>query len=267
MKSKDPSGGGSYLRGSMHKMGAIIVDDEPNARQALSGLLEENFSEVEVLASCKDVPEAVKAIHKYKPDVVFLDIEMPGYSGFELLDFFDEQQVGFKIVFVTAYSDYSLRAFEIAAVDYILKPVRPDHIARALKKIGMDNHSQQEEAEHYRVLKENMHHPQEKKIVLQTAETIYIVRLDDILYMQADGSYTRIHTQSHGVLTITKKLIDFEYLESAGSFLRSHRSYIVNLNHIKKVDKKDFILIMNDDSEVYLAQDKKNLLLDRLATI
>ena len=248
----------------MQKIRAIIVDDEPNARRALRGLLEENFGQVEIVADCKNVPEAVKMINKLKPDLVFLDIAMPGYSGFELLDFFDEQHLYFKIIFVTAYSEHSLRAFETSAVDYILKPVRLEHIARALKKINPEelvNENRQ-----YRVLKDNFSNQQDKKIVLQTAETIFVVRMEDIIYLQAEGSYTRFYTTSHGVLTITKKLIDFEYLESTGPFFRTHRSYLVNLNHIKKVDKKEFIVIMNNDAEVYLAQDKKNQLLEKIIT-
>ena len=248
----------------MQKIRAIIVDDEPNARRALRGLLEENFSQVEIVADCKNVPEAVKMINKLKPDLVFLDIAMPGYSGFELLDFFDEQHLYFKIIFVTAYSEHSLRAFETSAVDYILKPVRLEHIARALKKINPEelvNENRQ-----YRVLKDNFSNQQDKKIVLQTAETIFVVRMEDIIYLQAEGSYTRFYTTSHGVLTITKKLIDFEYLESTGPFFRTHRSYLVNLNHIKKVDKKEYIVIMNNDAEVYLAQDKKNQLLEKIIT-
>ncbi len=246
----------------MQQIRAIIVDDEPNARRALRGLLEENFGQVAVLAECKDVPEAVKTIHKLKPDLVFLDIEMPGYNGFELLDFFDENSMHFKIIFVTAYSDYSLRAFEISAVDYILKPVRAEHLERALKKIVLDKPVS--ESIQYKVLKDNFTNHLDRKIVLQTAETIFVVKMDDIIYMQADGSYTRFYTTTHGVLTITKKLIDFEYLENSGPFFRTHRSFIVNLNYIKKVDKKEFILIMHNDAEVYLAQDKKNLLLEKI---
>ena len=246
----------------MQQIRAIIIDDEPNARIALKGVLEENFPQVEILAECKDLPDAVKTIHKLKPDLVFLDIEMPGYNGFELLDFFDDHNLQFKIIFVTAYSDYSLRAFEISAVDYILKPVRAEHIERALKKINLEYITSQKEQ--IKVLKDNFTNQLDKKIVLQTAETIYVVKMDDIIYLQADGSYTRFYTTSHGVLTITKKLIDFEYLENCGPFFRTHRSYIVNLNFIKKVDKKEFVLIMHNDAEVYLAQDKKNGLLEKI---
>jgi two-component system LytT family response regulator len=245
----------------MQKTKTIIVDDEPNARMALRGLLEENFPEIEVLAECEDVPEAVKAIHKLKPALVFLDIEMPGYSGFELLDFFDEKQVNFRIVFVTAYSEHSLRAFEASAVDYIMKPVRLEHISRAIKKMSQPDAT---ESSRYQVLRENIGPKTDKKIVLQTAETIFVVRLEDVLYMQAEGSYTRFYTSTHGTLTITKKLIDFEYLENSSTFFRAHRSYIVNLDHIKRVDKKETMLIMDNDDKVYFAQDKKNQLLERI---
>lgn len=251
-----------YLRPRMQQIRSIIVDDEPNARMALRGVLEENFSQVEILCDCRNVPDAVKAINKYKPDLIFLDIAMPGYSGFELLDFFEEQNISFKIIFVTAYTEHSLRAFESSAVDYILKPVRVEHIARALKKLNLE--APADETRQYKVLRDNFSNQSDKKIVLQTAETIYVVRMEDIIYLQAEGSYTRFHTTSHGVLTITKKLIDFEYLEESGPFFRTHRSYIVNLNQIKKVDKKDLTLVMNNDAEVYLAQDKKNLLLEKI---
>ena len=243
----------------MELIKVIIVDDEPNARKALRGLLNDNFEEIQIVADCSNVPEAVKTINKYKPDLVFLDIDMPGYSGFELLDFFDEEQIWFKIIFVTAYSQHSLKAFESSAVDYILKPVRLEHMRRAIKKSNfLPSDSIQ-----YKVLRDNLSQQQDKKVVLQTSETIYVVNQDDIIFIQAEGSYTKIVTVTHGVLTITKKLLDFEYLETDGPFFRTHRSYLVNLNHVKKIDKKDFVLIMSNEAQVHLAQDKKNQLIER----
>jgi two-component system LytT family response regulator len=243
----------------MELIKVIIVDDEPNARKALRGLLNDNFEEIKIVADCSNVPEAVKTINKYKPDLVFLDIDMPGYSGFELLDFFDEEQIWFKIIFVTAYSQHSLKAFESSAVDYILKPVRLEHMRRAIKKSNfLPSDSIQ-----YKVLRDNLSQQQDKKVVLQTSETIYVVNQDDIIFIQAEGSYTKIITVTHGVLTITKKLLDFEYLETDGPFFRTHRSYLVNLNHVKKIDKKDFVLIMSNEAQVHLAQDKKNQLIER----
>lgn len=243
----------------MNPIKAIIVDDEPNARKALRGMLNEHFEEVLVLADCGNVPEAVKMINRFKPNLIFLDIDMPGYSGFELLDFFDEQQIWFNIIFVTAYSEYSLKAFESSAVDYILKPVRLEHMKRALRKINFNVPSPIQ----YKVLRENFNLQNERKVVLQTSETIYVVNQDDIIFIQAEGSYTKIVTVSHGVLTITKKLAEFEYLETDAPFFRAHRSYLVNLNHIKRIDKRDFLLVMSNEAQVQLAQDKKALLIER----
>jgi len=243
----------------MNPIKAIIVDDEPNARKALRGMLNEHFEEVLVLADCGNVPEAFKMINRFKPDLIFLDIDMPGYSGFELLDFFDEQQIWFNIIFVTAYSEYSLKAFESSAVDYILKPVRLEHMKRALRKINFNVPSSIQ----YKVLRENFNLQNERKVVLQTSETIYVVNQDDIIFIQAEGSYTKIVTVSHGVLTITKKLAEFEYLETDAPFFRAHRSYLVNLNHIKRIDKRDFLLVMSNEAQVQLAQDKKALLIER----
>ena len=243
----------------MNPIKAIIVDDEPNARKALRGMLNEQFEEVLVLADCVNVPEAVKMINRFKPDLIFLDIDMPGYSGFELLDFFDEQQIWFKIIFVTAYSEYSLKAFESSAVDYILKPVRLEHMKRALRKVNINSPSPIQ----YKVLRDNFNLQNERKVVLQTSETIYVVNQDDIIFIQAEGSYTKIVTVSHGILTITKKLAEFEYLETDASFFRAHRSYLVNLNHIKRIDKRDFLLVMSNEAQVQLAQDKKALLIER----
>lgn len=130
---------------------------------------------------------------------------------------------------------------------------------RALRKINFNVPSPIQ----YKVLRENFNLQNERKVVLQTSETIYVVNQDDIIFIQAEGSYTKIVTVSHGVLTITKKLAEFEYLETDAPFFRAHRSYLVNLNHIKRIDKRDFLLVMSNEAQVQLAQDKKALLIER----
>jgi two-component system LytT family response regulator len=243
---------------------AILVDDEQMARTVLRGILEENFAEnIDIVAECKDVPEAVKAIHKHKPEVVFLDIEMPTYNGFDLLEFFEEGQIHFKIIFVTAYSEYSLQAFEISAVDYLLKPVRVEAVARALRKME-NSPALPDENKHYQTLLENLQQPQDRKIILQTTDNVYIVSLSDIVYIEAEGSYCQFHTDTQGIILVSKRLAQFEYLEQMGGFFRTHRSYMVNLDKIQRIDKRNFTILMSNGKEVGLSQDKKNELLERL---
>lgn len=244
---------------------AILVDDEPMAISALKGLLEEQFEEVNIIGEADNVPDAVRMIQKLKPDVVFLDVEMPEYNGFDLLDFFQIEQLDFQIVFITAYSQYSLQAFEISATDYLLKPVRAEHLARAIQKIKKNTPQKMA----YQVLKDNLHEEKEaeQKIILHTTESIFIVKLADIYYLEAQGSYTKFVTKSHQDLLISKKISDFSFLEESSVFFRSHRSYIVNIQKIIRIDKKESMLDMENQQSVYFAQDKKKALLERLSNM
>ncbi|MCS6822633.1 MAG: response regulator [Microscillaceae bacterium] len=241
----------------------IIVDDEPMARAVLRGIIQDNFPEVEICKECKDVPEAVKAIHAYKPDVVFLDIEMPNYTGFDLIDFFEPTQINFHIIFVTAYSEYSLQAFEISAVDYLLKPIRTEQLARALKKVMQQ--SKQQTNLNYKVLQENLQDSSEQKIVLHTADAVYVVKFSDLIFLQADGGYTRFFTSEQGEIMISKGLSHFEALILQDKrFFKTHRSYIINTEKINRIDKKRAVVIMSNQQETALAQEKRAELLEKL---
>lgn len=239
-------------------MKVIIVDDEVNARLALRGILEENFPNIAILAESKDVPSAVTAIHKHKPDLVFLDISMPGYSGLELLKFFDESQISFKIIFVTAFSEYAINAFELSAVGYILKPVRVDALEKALQKVKNDNVN---DAEKLKTLQNNMENPLDKKVALNTGDGITFLELRNILYLKADGSYTHFYTTDRHRITVAKKISDFERLEAMGNFMRIHRSHIVNLSRIQKILKQDggMVIMENGDTLSISAERKNNL--------
>jgi two-component system LytT family response regulator len=240
-------------------MKAIIVDDEPMARMALRSILKMHFPQVEVLAECKNVPEAVKQINDLRPQVVFLDIEMPEYTGFDLLNFFRPEHIDFEIIFVTAYNEYALRAFEISAVDYLLKPLQVEQLERALKRLKV-----QPDTRKYEVLKENINSAEDKKIVLQNTESAFVVQISDIVFLEAQGSYTNVVTHSHPDILISKKISHFDFLEQLPSFFRSHRSYLINLQHVKRINKKDFTIEMDNQRSAYLAQDRKNTLLEAL---
>lgn len=240
-------------------MKAIIVDDELNARLALRGIIEENFPEIKIVAENADVPNAVKSIHSFQPELVFLDIAMPGYSGLELLKFFDEKTINFKIIFVTAYTEYAINAFELSAVDYILKPVRIDALQRALSKVN-DIKSN----ESLKVLQSNLDVPQNKKIALNTGDGITFIELQDILYLKADGSYTHFFISNKNKITVSKKIAEFERLEVVGNFMRIHRSHIINLERIQKILKQDGgTVIMDNGDELSISIDRKSSLLEK----
>lgn len=240
-------------------MRAIIVDDELNARHALRGIIEENFPEIEIVAENPDVPNAVKSIHSFQPELVFLDIAMPGYSGLELLKFFDEKNINFKIIFVTAYTEYAVNAFELSAVDYILKPVRIDALQRALSKVNVTK-----SIESLRVLLNNFDVPQHKKIALNTGDGITFIELQDILYLKADGSYTHFYISNKNKITVSKKIAEFERLEIVSNFMRIHRSHIINLERIQKILKQDGgTVIMDNGDELSISTDKKAALLEK----
>lgn len=241
------------------KTSCIIVDDELNARLSLRGILEEDFPHVEILAEAKDLPEAVKAILKHTPEIVFLDIEMPGFSGLSILDFFEKDEINFKIVFVTAYSEYAINAFELSATDYLLKPIRQSHLERALKKL------EEGKPVDYNILRNNLEPDSRKKIAISTNDGISLINLDEILYIKAEGSYSDIFLTENRKIFTSKRLIDFEKLEQMGPFLRIHRSHIVNATHIHKITKQDrSTIILSNGDELSVAQDKKNALLNMM---
>lgn len=237
------------------KIKAIIIDDEERARRVLSLMLEEYCSDtVEVLSLCESVPEGVLEINRKKPDVVFLDIEMPDYSGFELLEFFKD--VDFEIVFVTAYNKYAVRAFDVSAVDYILKPVRIDKLESAVKKlqrkIQLTMHDRLE------LLKTNLQTEQIKKIAVPVSDGLIMVKVDEVSQIDADGSYSKLHLIDGSNMLISKKLKYFEdLLISHPMFFRVHRSYIINLSFVKKYNRHDSEITLDNNQIVKVARDNK----------
>jgi two-component system LytT family response regulator len=193
--------------------------------------------------------------------LVFLDISMPGYSGLELLKFFDESQITFKIIFVTAFSEYAINAFELSAVGYILKPVRIDAFAKALHKVRIDSDN---DLEKLKTLQINMENPLDKRVALNTGDGITFLELNNILYLKADGSYTHFYTTDKHRITVAKKISDFERLEAMGNFLRIHRSHIVNLSRIQKILKQDGGMVIMENGEILsISAERKNNLYNK----
>lgn len=239
---------------------AIIIDDEEMARTLLSGMINEYVPEITIAELCKDLASGVKAIHKHKPDIVFLDIEMPGHSGLELLDFFDPESVNFSIIFVTAYNQYAIQAFKLSAVDYLLKPIEVEDLTKAIELFKINRQRTQLAG-----LKHNLSSHKNKKIGLNTVSSVLFVSLEDILFFQAEGSYTRVYTKDGKQILASKGLKHFENtLSDQSEFFRCHKSYIVNIPHINEYVKTDGGHLRIGNYEIGISTDKIAEVLNRL---
>lgn len=234
---------------------AIIIDDEERGRSSLLTLAETYCPEVTILGSYANVPEGVLAINRVKPNLVFLDIEMPEYTGFDLLDFFRE--VDFEIIFVTAYSEYAIRAFEVSAVDYLLKPVQIELLQAAVEKVKtrLMASSMRQRLD---LLKETYQTDQIRKIALPMSDGLLFIDTSDLVLIEADGAYSHIYLKNGSKILVSKKLKFFEdILQHKQGFYRPHRSYLIHLNFIKKYIKGDSLIIMDNQVQVNVARERK----------
>jgi two-component system LytT family response regulator len=239
----------------MKTIKAIIIDDEERARNTLSSLLLNYCPEINILATCSNVPDGVIAINIHKPDVVFLDIEMPDYNGFELLGFFRE--IDFDIIFVTAYSEYAIKAFEISAVDYILKPIDIDQLKNSVEKLKQKKlHSQMQEQ--IELLKESYKGDDIRKIALSMSNGLTFVEVADIVFLEADGAYTTFFLKDGQKIVVSKKLKFYEdILSNRSFFFRTHRSYFINVNFIKKYSRSENAILMDNGTSITISRDRK----------
>ena len=184
---------------------SVIIDDEAMAQTLLKGMLSEYCPKVEVVTVCSDLISGVAAIKETNPDLVFLDIEMPGQSGLNLLDYFDEIEINFSIIFITAYNNYAIQAFKLSAIDYLLKPIEAEDLIQAIELFEKNKNRNQ-----YKFLKHNINASNQKKIGLNTIGSIVYVNLSDILFFEADGSYTKVVMVDGKQITASKVLKHFE---------------------------------------------------------
>lgn len=217
-------------------MNAIIIDDEKRARVTLQLLLNEYCPNITIVAECENLPEGIKAIRKHNPDLVLLDIEMPGHSGLELLDFFDENDVNFSIIFTTAYNEYAIKAFKFSAIDYLLKPINPEQLVEAVKRLE----KQKQKFENFNALKENMQQENLTKIAVPSGNSLIFLETSKILYIKGEGAYSEVFCTSGIKNLVSRNLKNFEdILCSDKRFFRVHKSYIVNFENVIAYNKSD----------------------------
>lgn len=237
----------------------ILIDDENRALNLLKAMLHINFPDIEILAMCNDLELGVIAIKKLKPDLVFLDIEMPGNSGLEILNYFKENEVNFEIVFVTAYSEYAVEAFKLSAADYLLKPISDDFLVKTVNKIILKNeHIQGKKI--YKALKENLDINAGKKIAITVGHSVKLIELKNLVLMKADRSYTEVIIDTDQMYVVSKNLGHFEeVLEPLQNFVRINKSNIVNLDFITEIGKSDGgFIILNHKHEISISLEKRD---------
>lgn len=246
-------------------MDAIIIDDEKRARVNLALILREYCPEVNLVAECENLSQGVKAIRKLQPLVVLLDIEMPGHSGLELLDFFDENEVNFSIIFTTAYNEYAVKAFKFSAVDYLLKPIVPEELADAIARVKR----QEAKIHNYGILKENINHVHLGKIAIPSGSSLIFIEIDKILFIKGEGAYSEINMEDGKNYMVSRNLKNFEEIFPENSFFfRPHKSYIVNLAHVTSYNKSEGgSLFMKSGQSIPISPEKSSFILDKIKLV
>jgi two-component system LytT family response regulator len=240
---------------------AIIIDDEAHCLDTLSLLLQEYCPGVQIVEQCRSATKGLQAIEKLKPDLVFLDIEMPNMNGFEMLEQFTE--IPFAIIFTTSYDQYAIKAIRFSALDYLLKPIDPKELVNAVKKVQEQRHLPM--AEQFQMLLKQIqdkdHHF--NKIAVPTAEGFELIPADQVIRCEADDNYTHLFIKSNRKIIACRTLKEMEeQLHDFSFFVRVHHSYLVNLNEVTKyIRGEGGYLVMSDGSVVNVSRSRKDSLM------
>ena len=245
---------------------AILIDDESHCNQSLEIELGEYCPEVSVMATYTSGEKAIEGIRKLKPDLVFLDIEMPWINGFELL-----KRVGkldFEVIFITAYDTYAIEAFRYCAIDYLLKPIQSDLLQEAVEKVSTKQRQNFNE-EKLSALLHNMNREQTSmKIVLPTSNSLEVINVDEITRCQSENNYSHVFLSDDTKIFLAKSLKEIENIIQSSKFLRVHQSHLINTQYIKRYVRSDGgYLLMKDGSQVSVSKANKDKLMSFLKSM
>lgn len=246
---------------------AIIVDDEEKGRSALRNMLTKHCPDVRIAELCDSVDAAVASIQKEKPDLVFLDVEMPHNNGFVLFDRITNPS--FKVIFTTAYDQYAIQAIKFSALDYLLKPIDVDDLKSAVHRFEKNAFQPKQQDVDLRLLMSTLNLKNKSaKIAVPTFDGLQMINVEEIIKCTADESYTHITLVNGTKLIVSRILKEFEDLLSDYNFLRVHNSSLINLAHVKKYVKGEggYVVMVNDES-VEVSRRKKPELLSKLALV
>lgn len=243
---------------------AILIDDEKNALEVLEMQLQRYCPGVDVVAACDGGIKGIAAIQKYKPDLVFLDIEMPHKNGFDVLT--ETRGLNYEIIFTTAYDQFAIKAFKFAAVDYLLKPVDIAELRDAVNKVSAKKDTGMGLDEKIKMLLQQLQPSAPKftnKIALPVGDAMQFMEPDEIIRCESDSNYTHIFLASGKKITMAKTLKEVEEQLQGAPFFRLHQSHLVNMNHISKYMKgESAYVIMKDGTQIGVSRNKKEAFLD-----
>jgi len=246
---------------------AIVIDDEKNSREVIIELLNECFEEIKVVAQAGDVKNSIREIEKHKPNLLFLDIDLPDGTGFDILKGIEYRDM--KVIFITAHQDYAIQAIKFSAFDFILKPFNSGELIQTVHRV-LEEHTAVNNALRYEAILSSFGSslPELKKIVLKTSDRIYLVNVKDIIRCEAENNYTNFYLANGNKIMVSKTIKTYEVLLSEHEFLRVHQSHLVNLNYIQHFDKPDGgMLVLSNNSSIPVSHQKKAVLLEYFSSL
>ena len=248
------------------KLTTLIVDDEPDAVNFISSIIREYCPRLEIIGTASSAREGVKIILERQPELVFLDVEMPHGSGFDLLAQFPEKT--FDVVFITAFNHYAIKAIKFSAVDYILKPININEFIEAVDKVLHKRLSGSSRNTNYSELLENLKTETPSKLAIPTSDGMEYLKTSDIIRVEADRSYSWFFLKDKRKILVSKNLNNYQELLSDRHFFRPHNSHLINLDHVKKyIRHEGGIIEIDDGSQVPISRTRRDLFLDQMSKL
>jgi two-component system LytT family response regulator len=242
----------------------LIIDDENRTRDLISKMIDSFGLDVETIPEGENVASGIAAIKKHKPDIVFLDIQMPDGTGFDVIQAIEEKT--FEIIFITAHEEFAIKAIKFSALDYLLKPVDTTELRNSLEKALTTLETRSDSQ--FDALQKNIQPNEKRRLVLKTQESVHVVELDQIIRCEADRNYTSFFLLENKKILVSKTLKEYETLLSGHNFLRVQQSHLVNIDYVDRYDKKNGgAVVMKDGSEVPLSPAKRELFFKRLENL
>lgn len=242
-------------------LNALLIDDERNNLENLSLLLAAHCPEVRVCGMAASAAEARALIDSLRPDIVFLDIQMPGENGFSLLQ--SLSRIDFEVVFVTAYDQYGIQAIKFSALDYLLKPINANELKAAVQKafLRVNNRLQHDMLQNMLQLFRHQHERSQHRLALPVNGEVLFVKPADIMYCMASNTYTSFYQENENKILVSKPIREYEELLAPYGFLRVHQSYLVNKDFVRSFSRKNgYALVLHNGTEIPVSRQKKEWL-------